>query len=365
MNIKLSTLFLALLLLIAGCAPMQNAAEPAITPTPAPTPEPTPAVLSGEELCDEFHRLWAAAPAPDLAEYLPENMFAAENRWQIFGTDDADRTWLPAMAAELDIQLAQMLGDIINQLAVHPMAPEFTCAAHGDAPSWQLLLALIQSAADAEQAMAYIKDSLTLSVNAQPKADGSYALTANLEPLPFKEALALPGGPEGAMGLSFAYSYALTVFDEDAAEYDEYIQPPAEGNLASGIVWPLSEHTRLRKTWYADRAGGIRKHTGTDIWAPADAEIYSCTDGTVTYVGYSDGTGYAVVVTDDFGYEFHYYHMIRETDFLQEGDAVKAGELIGHVGNTGNSDLDHLHLTIVASDGLYINPYPYLSAIEP
>jgi len=364
MNIKLPTLLLALMLLMVGCTPMQTPPEP--TPPPSPTPEPTPAMLNGDALCEELNMLWEQAAAPVLGDYLPENMFAQEDRWQIFGTDDESRAWLPVMAADIAAQLKQTLESTVDELAAHPQAPAFTFAADIDSPSWQLVFSLLQASGSPEESEAYIKDAMTLSVQAQEQADGSYELTAKLSPLPYKEALALPDNdPQRIMGRSFSYSYALTVFDENAAEYEEYIQPPAQGNLASGIVWPLGEHTRLRKTWYADRAGGIRKHTGTDIWAPADAELYSCIDGTITYIGYSDGTGYAVIVTDEYGYEFHYYHMIRQTDFLQVGDTVNAGDLIGHVGNTGNSDLDHLHLTIVAPDGLYINPYPYLEAIEP
>jgi len=364
MNIKLPFLLLAILLLFVGCAPMQSPIEP--TPMPSPTPEPTPAMLDGDALCEELHMLWEQAPAPILGDYLPENMFAEEDRWQIFGTDNEGRAWLPIMAADITAQLKQALESTVDELAAHPQAPTFTFAAGTDALSWQLVLSLLQASDSPEEAAGYIKEAMVLSVQAQEQADGSYELSATLTPLPYKEALALPDNdPQRIMGRSFSYSYALTVFDENACEYEEYIQPPAEGNLARGIVWPLGEHTRLRKTWYADRAGGIRKHTGTDIWAPADAELYSCTDGIVTYIGYSDGTGYAVVVTDEYDYEFHYYHMIRQTDFLQVGDAVKAGDLIGHVGNTGNSDLDHLHLTIVADDGLYINPYPYLKAVEP
>ena len=364
MTTKLPALLLALLLLISGCAPIQATPEP--TPIPSPTPEPTPAPLDGDALCEELHTLWEQASAPIIGDYLPENMFAQEDRWQIFGTDDEERAWLPVMAADIAAQLKQALESAADRLADHPQAPAFTFAAGMDAPSWQLVFSLLQASNNPEEAAAFIKDAMALSVQAQGQADGSYELTADLSPLPYKEALALPDNdPQRIMVRSFSYSYALTVFDENACEYEEYTQPPAEGNLARGIVWPLGEHTRLRKTWYADRAGGIRKHTGTDIWAPADAELYSCTDGTVTYIGYSDGTGYAVVVTDEYGYEFHYYHMIRQTDFLQVGDTVKAGDLIGHVGNTGNSDLDHLHLTIVAPDGLYINPYPYLKAVEP
>ena len=363
MNIKLPALLLALLLLISGCAPIQATPEP--TPIPSPTPEPTPAPLDGDALCEELHTLWEQASAPIIGDYLPENMFAQEDRWQIFGTDDEERAWLPVMAADIAAQLRQSMENAADDLGAHPQAPIFTFAVQLDAPSWQLLLSLLQASSSPEQAAEYFKAAMSLSAQTQQQADGSYELTAKLSPLPYKEALSIPLGAEGLMKLSFSYSYTLTVFDENASEYDEYTQPPAEGNLAAGIVWPLSDHTRLRKTWYADRSGGIRKHTGTDIWAEADTEIYSCTDGTVTYIGYSDGTGYAVIVTDEYGYEFHYYHMIRQTDFLQVGDTVKAGDLIGHVGNTGNSDLDHLHLTIVAPDGLYINPYPYLKAVEP
>ena len=131
------------------------------------------------------------------------------------------------------------------------------------------------------------------------------------------------------------------------------------------LLWPLASHIRLRKTWYADRDGGKRRHTGTDIWADEGVEIYSCTSGTVTGVYYSDKSGNAVVVTDDYGYEFHYYHMVTLTDFLAPGDRVEAGDLIGHVGNTGNSALDHLHLTIISDDGVLINPYPYLLEARP
>jgi murein DD-endopeptidase MepM/ murein hydrolase activator NlpD len=44
---------------------------------------------------------------------------------------------------------------------------------------------------------------------------------------------------------------------------------------------------------------------------------------------------------------------------------VDAGQLIGHVGSTGNSACNHLHLTIVSPDGIIINPYPYLRKAKP
>ena len=77
------------------------------------------------------------------------------------------------------------------------------------------------------------------------------------------------------------------------------------------------------------------------------------------------GAGNYVLVLDDWGYEYHYYHMVRLTSFLTPGERVMAGDVIGHVGNTGNSDANHLHLTIVNPDGSYLNPYYMMKEAYP
>lgn len=56
--------------------------------------------------------------------------------------------------------------------------------------------------------------------------------------------------------------------------------------------------------------------------------------------------------------------MVQLTTFLSEGDRVEQGQLIGHVGNTGNSDAPHLHLSIIAPEYVYINPYPVLARVR-
>ena len=82
-------------------------------------------------------------------------------------------------------------------------------------------------------------------------------------------------------------------------------------------------------------------------------------------MGSTRGGGNSVVVEDDYGFMFYYHHMVRPTDFLAEGERVEAGQLIGHVGNTGNSSVNHLHLAIASPYGILINPYPYLLAVKP
>ncbi len=82
-------------------------------------------------------------------------------------------------------------------------------------------------------------------------------------------------------------------------------------------------------------------------------------------IGTNEGAGHYVHVLDEYGYEYHYYHMVRQTDFIPVGTQVKAGDLIGHVGNTGNSSANHLHLSIFTPDGLYINPYQLMVDVYP
>ena len=234
------------------------------------------------------------------------------------------------------------------------------------APSWQYLYMLAQMAEeDISTYDEYIKSSLSVQVSADSQG-GETVITVCVEPVYYRDAiLAVVDDDRIAfLDAESAFDYMNTVFDENLAE-KEYVLPPAEGNLTTGLTWPVQRFIRLRKTWYAARDGGARKHTGTDIWAAEGTEIYSCTDGVVFYIGYWGGGGNTVVVVDDYGYMYYYHHMVCITDFLQEGQRVEAGQLIGHVGNTGNSARDHLHLTIVHPDGMLVDPYTYLKDAMP
>ncbi|MDD4074809.1 MAG: M23 family metallopeptidase [Eubacteriales bacterium] len=372
---RVSVFLCALLLLCGGCVPAAQQA-PALTPParltaaaamPAvpPTPAPTPNAPDAGEIAQSLRALWEQTLELDIAPFLPPNFFDAEAPWQIFGTTAEERAWLPALEASIQEQLLSALTRTAARFSATHGDLSVTAAQTTEAPSWQLLYALLQGCASEAEANALLVRAVSFQTAIALSAPGKLSYRISVRPLAYREALRLPGGEEGAYwSRCFTYSYLYTVFGRDAAEID-YELPPASGCLSDGILWPLQSHIKLRKTWYADRDGGKRKHTGTDIWAEADTEIYSCTDGVVSYVGSGAGTGYAVIVTDKDGYQFHYYHMIRLSDFLRPGDTVQAGACIGRVGNTGNSDRDHLHLTIVAPDGKYIDPYPYLRAVKP
>lgn len=153
------------------------------------------------------------------------------------------------------------------------------------------------------------------------------------------------------------YAYSITVLDEEGN-----LKPKETQAILELPKWafPLKTHTRMRDTWYADRSSATRRHTGTDIIAPEGTEIYSCTAARVLYVDTNETAGNYVLMRAEDGTEFLYCHMVRLSTFLKSGDAIGAGDLIGHVGNTGNSDTNHLHLSVIMPEGYFLNPYPYL-----
>ncbi len=352
------------LVFLSGCS-----APPLVTATPAPTlavtpsPSPSPTPFPAEELSQTLEQLFQDAFSPALPEQHPANLFDPTSPWNFFDAEEADRLWLLTYAEGLTQQLEDAAQQAANSLAQSlGLQPQLELSVTG--LNWQMCAALLQLSDSPQAAQAAVKAALSFEGTVSPGTD-VLPISICIQPLPYQEALQAASGSQSAFSSGqFLYAYLYTVYDESMTELD-YVQPEPEGNLATGIVWPLAQHTRLRKTWFAARDDGARKHTGTDIWAPADTPIYSCTDGTVTFVGAGEGSGNTVIVTDAYGYEFHYYHMIRVSDFLTVGQQVAAGQLIGHVGNTGNSDLDHLHLSILSPEGLFINPYPYLEAVEP
>lgn len=108
-------------------------------------------------------------------------------------------------------------------------------------------------------------------------------------------------------------------------------------------------------------------HYGLDISAPGDSPIYSIADGVIITNVYHYSYGNYTLIGHNYDantgrYEFYslYAHQIRLSS-LQVGQEVKAGQLIGHVGSTGNSTGNHLHIEIRDSYNNRQDPYPYLS----
>jgi uncharacterized protein YgiM (DUF1202 family) len=145
------------------------------------------------------------------------------------------------------------------------------------------------------------------------------------------------------------------------------------------LRWPVDRHTITQyfgenPALYAafNQAG----HEGLDFAAPVGAKVYACADGEVFSVQKpSDGNAYGLHVrvrhqADNREYHTIYAHLSEA--LTAAGQSVRAGDLIGLVGETGHTYGPHLHLTLKLIGALtpgypigVIDPLPYLRQEEP
>ena len=111
--------------------------------------------------------------------------------------------------------------------------------------------------------------------------------------------------------------------------------------------------------WVSDTFISDRNHKGLDIAAPEGTEIYAAEEGEVVSAGWnSGGYGNVVMIEHPDGYATVYGHMISV--YAVEGEYVQKGQLIGFVGNTGNSFGDHCHFE-VRYQGICYDPASFLN----
>lgn len=128
---------------------------------------------------------------------------------------------------------------------------------------------------------------------------------------------------------------------------------------ANGMVFPVSGSYYYSDTWGAARSGG-RTHQGTDVMARRGTPLVAFTSGSIR-VSYNGLGGKCVYITGDNGWTAYYAHM---DSISRTSGRVKAGEVVGTVGDSGNArGTPHLHIQLW-KNGALLNPYPILKAME-
>ena len=97
----------------------------------------------------------------------------------------------------------------------------------------------------------------------------------------------------------------------------------------------------------------LKMHKGMDFTAPIGTEIYSTGDGVVERIGWTGGYGKTIMINHGYGYKTRYAHCSKYN--CRKGQKVKRGDLIGYVGNTGQSTGPHLHYEVFKNNR-QINP---------
>lgn len=137
----------------------------------------------------------------------------------------------------------------------------------------------------------------------------------------------------------------------------------------------------LEKPWFTEtsfsevRSGGAR-HSAVDIFAPLEARVVAPRAGRVlttwryegqdrTGAGWSEKGGWYVRMRTEDGSTEYFAHMLRRP-LVKSGDAVRAGQLLGFVGQTGNAThtCPHLHYGVRDRAGVAIDPTGALRALH-
>ena len=101
-----------------------------------------------------------------------------------------------------------------------------------------------------------------------------------------------------------------------------------------GYVFPVYGPSSFTDTFGSPRAG-VGWHHGEDIFAPLGAPLLAVADGTVFSVGWNELGGYRLWLRDHQGNQFYYAHLSAFSPLAVDGREVRAGAVIGFVGNTG------------------------------
>ncbi|WP_416192716.1 peptidoglycan DD-metalloendopeptidase family protein [Neisseria sp. CCUG12390] len=150
-----------------------------------------------------------------------------------------------------------------------------------------------------------------------------------------------------------AYYYSQGKDDEESGSY--YDQNGKSLQQKEGFNTQPVEYTRISSP-YGYRVHPVlrtvRMHTGIDYAAPTGTPIRAAADGVITFKGWRGGYGHTVMMMHANGVETLYGHM---SAFSQLTGNVRAGDIIGYVGNSGRSTGPHLHYE-ARVNGQPVNP---------
>ena len=141
---------------------------------------------------------------------------------------------------------------------------------------------------------------------------------------------------------------------------------------ASGYVFPVYGQAGFTDSFNAPRAT-TGWHHGEDIFAPLGAPVLAVANGIVYSVGWNEVGGLRFWLQDLAGNEFYYAHLSAFSPLAINGAQVRAGDVIGFVGNTGDAEHTpyHLHFEIHpvsllyrGYDGSAVPPLPVPDCVE-
>jgi len=213
--------------------------------------------------------------------------------------------------------------------------------------------------------------SLSMCIGENILEAGEFTITMDAAPV------LKPGGRTFIPARPFAESLGLKVYyveaeriiiitGADIEDVDEIAKKAAD----SLPVWPLDMTKVLKewKNWPTNPDGGY--HAGADFAIPEGNEVYAVYSGTVEDALDLGNSSYGkyIVIKSTIGEKTRYiYYAHLSEQSVEKGAVVRAGDIIGLTGSTGNSTGPHLHYEVRNENRTYgslnnpgLDPYDYL-----
>ena len=130
-------------------------------------------------------------------------------------------------------------------------------------------------------------------------------------------------------------------------------------NKQLAFDWPVDD-ARLTQRFLPHKKR--RPHWGIDLASNRGSKILASHYGTVVYVG-SSFKGYGKLVIVEAGPKWATFYSHLDKILVREGELVKPGDVIGHMGRTGRATGVHLHFE-VRTNRMPVDPLNYLPGGE-
>ena len=113
--------------------------------------------------------------------------------------------------------------------------------------------------------------------------------------------------------------------------------------------------------WGADR--GRRSHMGIDLGGKRGSRLFAIEDGVIDRTKRQSNGALQIVMRGESGSKFYYGHM--DEVLVEGGQKVKAGEVIGTMGDSGSPGAVHLHFEYWRSGGesAAVDPAPLITRV--
>lgn len=128
-------------------------------------------------------------------------------------------------------------------------------------------------------------------------------------------------------------------------------------------IFPVVGGATFTDDWGGSRAGG-QTHQGIDLFAVTGTPVVAVSDGALFRVGSNPVGGWRLWLRDRWGNTFYYAHLSAFAPAAREGANVRAGTVIGFVGNTGDAKTSppRVHFEVHPNGGRSVPPFPLVSA---